>query len=139
LSIRIYYDEDGIRLKGWRNLVKVIKNIIAEGNRLPGDISFIITGDSEIKNINNEFLGHDFNTDVITFDYNKGDIVAGEIYISKDTVKDNAADYNVSLQEELKRVIIHGVLHLMGMDDSSEEERNAMHEVEDRWLLMTNN
>jgi probable rRNA maturation factor len=138
LSIRVFYEVEGFRLKGWRKVVEVIRSIIEEGDRIPGDISFIITGDTEIRSINCEFLSHDFNTDVITFNYNKGDIVSGEIYISGDTVKVNAADFNVSFQMELIRVIIHGVLHLMGMDDSDEEQRNAMHIAEDKWLLRLN-
>jgi rRNA maturation RNase YbeY len=134
LSIRIFYDKEGIRLKGIRKLFDVIKSLITEENRIPGDISFIITGDSELKSLNIEFLAHDYYTDVITFNYNKGDIVAGEIYISVDTVALNAEEFSVTVQEELKRVIIHGVLHLVGMEDTTEEERQIMHEAEDKWL-----
>ena len=134
MSIRIFYDKEGLRLKGIRKLVKVIRCIITEENRIPGDISFIITGDSELKSLNIEFLAHDYYTDVITFNYNKGDIVAGEIYISVDTVALNAEEFSVTVQEELKRVIIHGVLHLIGMEDTTEEERQIMHEAEDKWL-----
>ncbi len=94
-------------------------------------------GDKELKNINNEFLEHDYFTDVITFNYNKGDIVNGEIYVSKDTVTANASDYKVSVQDELKRVIIHGVLHLTGLDDKTEEDREEMHKSENRWLTLT--
>ncbi len=134
MSIRIFYDKEGIRLKGIRKLFDVIKSLITEENRIPGDISFIITGDSELKSLNIEFLAHDYYTDVITFNYNKGDIVAGEIYISVDTVALNAEEFSVTVQEELKRVIIHGVLHLVGMEDTTEEERQIMHEAEDKWL-----
>ena len=135
MSIRIFYDEAGLRLTGWRKLVKVIRSIVEEENRIAGNISFIITGDREIKRINVEFLGHDYCTDVITFNYNKEEVVAGEIYISKDTVAVNAKEFCVSVQDELKRVIIHGVLHLTGMDDSTDEERQKMHEAEEKWLL----
>lgn len=137
MSIRIFYEEPGVRLKGWRKLTVAIKSIILEAKMLPGDVSVIIVGDKELKNINNEFLEHDYFTDVITFKYNKGDIVNGEIYVSKDTVTANASDYKVSVQDELKRVIIHGVLHLTGLDDKTEEDREEMHKSENRWLTLT--
>jgi probable rRNA maturation factor len=136
LSIRIFYEEPGIRLKGWRKLLVVIKSILLEVNRIPGDITFVVTNDKELKSINQEFLEHDYYTDVITFNYNKDDVINGEIYISKDTVAENAREFNVKVQEELKRVIIHGVLHLTGMDDRNEAEREVMHEAENRWLKM---
>jgi probable rRNA maturation factor len=135
LSIRIFYNDEGVRLKGWRKIVKVVRGIVEERNKIAGDISFIITDDSEIRDINKEFLSHDYNTDVITFNYNKGDVISGEIYISHETVSLNAYDFGVTFQEELRRVIIHGVLHLMGLDDSDEQQREAMHKEEDRWLM----
>jgi probable rRNA maturation factor len=138
LSIRIFYNDEGVRLKGWRKIVKVIRNIVEESNKIAGDISFIITDDAEIRDINKEFLSHDYNTDVITFNYNVGNVISGEIYISHETVSLNAIDFGVLFQDELRRVVIHGVLHLMGMDDSDEEQRNAMHEEEDRWLVRLN-
>jgi rRNA maturation RNase YbeY len=73
---------------------------------------------------------------VITFNYNKGDFVNGEVYISKDTVSENANEYNVKVQEEFKRVIIHGVLHLTGKDDKTDADREIMHESENRWLKL---
>jgi probable rRNA maturation factor len=118
-------------------MVSVIESIIFEAKMIPGDISFIITGDTEIRNINREFLDHDYFTDVITFNYNKGNIVGGEIYISKDTVVSNAKEYKVNMQDELKRVIIHGVLHLTDLDDKTEGEREIMRKSEDRWLTST--
>jgi probable rRNA maturation factor len=137
LRIRIFYDEPGLRLKGWRKLAEIIKRIILERNKLPGDISIIIVCDKELQNINKEFLEHDYFTDVVTFNYNEGNSVNGEIYISKDTVTANAGEYKVNVQEELKRVVIHGILHLTGMDDKTDEEREEMHKSENRWLTLT--
>jgi len=137
VSIRIFYDVEGVRLNGWLKLVKIIRQKVNERQYKVGDLNFIITGDSEIRSLNVKYLEHDYFTDVITFNYNEGNRVGGEIYISIDTVAINAEDYGVSVQDELKRVIIHGVLHLLGMNDITEEERKQMRTEEDKWLLLT--
>lgn len=137
MSIRIFYDVEGVRLNGWLKLVKIIRQKVNERQYKVGDLNFIITGDSEIRSLNVKYLEHDYFTDVITFNYNEGNRVGGEIYISIDTVAINAEDYGVSVQDELKRVIIHGVLHLLGMNDITEEERKQMRTEEDKWLLLT--
>lgn len=138
MSIRIFYDETDFRLKGWRKLVKLIKEIIRKEEKTPGEVSFIITNDEFLRKINVRFLEHDYNTDVITFNYNSGEVITGEVYISLETVKDNALNYEVSLLEEINRVIIHGVLHLAGYDDKKQEERRKMRMMEDYWLNMLN-
>ena len=122
------------RFKEWKKTVKIIKEVVAKEGKISGDLNFIITSDQNLKQINIEFLEHDYFTDVISFNYNNGNLISGEVYISLERITENALNYNVSLKEELLRVIIHGVLHLVGYNDSNEEERSEMRKLEDFWI-----
>ncbi|HBH84032.1 MAG TPA: rRNA maturation RNase YbeY [Bacteroidales bacterium] len=134
MSIRIYYDNTKYRFKGWRKTVNLIEKVIRSENMVSGDLSFIITSDEVLRKINIEFLNHNYYTDVIAFNYNDENIVKGEIYISKDTVKRNSHNYKVSLNNEMLRVMIHGILHLTGYNDKTEREREFMRRKEDQCL-----
>jgi probable rRNA maturation factor len=134
LSIKIFYDEIDFRLKGWRKIKKIIEKVISDEKRISGDLIFILTNDTNIKNLNKKFLKHNYYTDVISFNYGDEKKVEGEIYISLDTVKINAINYEVSYNLELLRVIIHGVLHLCGYEDKSKKDRIKMRRKENFWM-----
>ena len=136
MKIKIFYDNTDFRIKGWKRIVEIIKEVIGKEGKISGDLNFIITNDEELRKINVQFLEHDYFTDVITFNYNDKDTINGEVYISLDSVRGNSLNYNVSLNEEIKRVVIHGVLHLVGYDDKTEEEKREMRRLEDFWLSL---
>lgn len=138
MSIRIYYDDVKFRYKGWNKIKRLVAEILNTENRTAGEINFIITTDEKLKSINVEFLEHNYFTDVITFNYNDDRIVNGEIYISIDTIRHNSAEYGETIQSELSRVMIHGVLHLVGYDDKSDQEKIVMRQKEDFWLKNLN-
>ena len=114
--------------------MKIIEKIIEREKKITGTLNFIITKDESLRKINVQFLEHDYNTDVIAFDYCSCEIINGEIYISIETVKQNAINYKVRLKTELLRVMIHGVLHLLGYDDKTKNQISEIRRMEDMWL-----
>ncbi len=117
-----------------RRVCRWLGEVAALHSREIGNINYCFCGDEEILRANREFLGHDYYTDVITFDYSHGDRVAGDILISLDTVRTNAETAGESYERELLRVIVHGVLHLCGIDDKGPGEREIMERHEDEAL-----
>lgn len=113
-----------------------IKQVIASYGRKAGEIGYMFVDDARILEVNNEYLGHNYYTDVITFDYDEDSVVNGDIVISLDTVRSNAAKYGKSYDEELHRVIIHGILHLCGINDKGPGEREIMEGAENRALAL---
>ena len=134
MSISLFYDDIKYRLRKSKKALSIIKKVIMDEKKFPGDLYFIITNDNKMVKINREFLKKDTLTDVIAFDYSEEEKITGEIYISKDTVKRNAYNYKVSLRDEILRVMIHGTLHLCGYNDKNEEDRNRMREKENEWI-----
>lgn len=132
--IRYFQEQTTFNLKSKLVVKKWIKSVIEQYGKRVGDINFIFCSDPYLLEINKQFLGHDYYTDIITFDYCDGKIVAGDIYISIDTVEANAVEYSQTFENELHRVIIHGVLHLLGEDDHSEEDVKSMRAAEDKAL-----
>ena len=113
-----------------------ISRVIASESKELGEISYIFCDDEYLHKINVAYLNHDDLTDIISFDYSEGKILQGDIFISIERVKDNAHDFNVHFEEELKRVMIHGVLHYCGYKDKSEADEKIMRSKEDEKVTM---
>ena len=111
-------------------IIKLILNELKE----MGDISVILCTDDYLLNINKQYLSHDYYTDIVTFDYGEKSVISGDLFISVDRVKENAALYNTSFPKELLRIIFHGILHLVGYNDKTELERTEMRQKEDYYL-----
>lgn len=111
-----------------------ISNTIEEENCKEGEINYIFCSDQYLHKINLEFLNHDTFTDIISFDYSVGKELHGDIYISVDRVAENAKEFNVKFEDELARVMIHGILHYCGYKDKTKEDKNQMRSKEDHYL-----
>ena len=118
-------------------LKEFIASIFKKEKKQPGEISYVFCSDEYIIEINRSFLAHDYYTDIITFDLSeKGSKkIDAEIYISVDTIRDNASRFNTSVNQELHRVIFHGILHLCGYKDKTPEEQALMTKMEDKYLF----
>lgn len=113
---------------------KWLEEIILSENKKPGDINYIFCDDEYLLKINQDYLQHDYYTDIITFDYVKGKTISGEIFVSLQRISDNASTLSKNYEEELKRVLAHGILHLCGYKDKTEEEEKEMRRKEDFYL-----
>lgn len=132
-----YYSED-IELpainqdavSGW------VRKVAETHGKKTGDISYIFCSDEKILEVNRQYLQHDYYTDIITFDYTSGNKISGDLFISLDTVKTNAEKFNTEYNDELHRTIIHGILHLCGINDKGPGEREIMEENENKALAI---
>lgn len=113
-----------------------IKNCVESKGKILGNIQYVLMDDEALLVVNKEHLNHDYYTDVITFDYSFNKRVSGDIFVSIDRIKENAIDLGIGFEDELDRVLIHGVLHLMGMKDKTESEAKAMRLAEEECLLL---
>ena len=113
-----------------------VEQVARTHGRRVGQINYIFVNDERILEVNLEFLQHDYFTDIITFDYDEADIISGDLYISLDTVRTNAALVGATYAQELHRVIIHGVLHLCGINDKGPGEREIMEAHENQALAL---
>ena len=110
--------------------------VIVSENKTEGEINYIFCDDEYLHKINVEYLDHDTLTDVISFDYTMGNEISGDVFVSIERVLDNSKDYNTSFDEELKRVLVHGVLHYCGYKDKSEADEAVMRSKEEEKLTM---
>ena len=113
-----------------------IKEVAATYSKKVGEVTYLFCTDEHILKVNREFLQHDYYTDVITFDYCHGRVLSGDIVLSLDTVRTNAEQFNTSYETELNRVIIHGILHLCGINDKGPGEREIMEGEENKALAL---
>ena len=133
-----FNSETPVSLENEAKIASWVQHIIVSEGHTVGDVGYIFCNDSYLNNINKEFLNHDTLTDIISFDYCLGKQVNGEIYISIERVTDNAKLYQVSFENELSRVIIHGVLHFLGYSDKTPEEKKGMRLKENTCLKELN-
>ena len=117
-----------------RDTTAWIRRVAASYGKKVGEVGYLFCNDEKILQVNREFLQHDYYTDIITFDYDEGDTINGDIVISLDTVRSNAEQLGKDYNEELHRVIIHGILHLCGQNDKGPGEREQMEAAENRAL-----
>jgi rRNA maturation RNase YbeY len=113
-----------------------LSRIIVSENKKEGEINYIFCDDEYLLKINLEYLNHDTLTDIISFDYSMGNELNGDIFVSVERVRDNANDFKVSFEDELKRVLVHGILHYCGYQDKSDEDEKIMRSKEDEKLAM---
>lgn len=134
----ITYNTDGVKFPNIRKRPTTawIRAVAAAYGKKVGEIGYMFVSDERILEVNREYLGHDYYTDIITFDYCEGDTLSGDLVISLDTVRSNAALFGKEYDEELHRVIIHGILHLCGINDKGPGEREIMEQAEDKALAM---
>jgi len=133
-KIQVFY-EDIRPIKLNRNHIYIaIKNLIYKELKLLGDISIILCSDKYLLNMNIEYLQHNYYTDIITFNYVEGNKISGDLFISIERVIENSKEFNTSWIKELYRVIFHGVLHLIGYNDKTADEKKVMREKEDLYL-----
>jgi len=134
LNIRFFYDGINFRINRSGGKKVFLEKVITDEKKNPGDLVFVFTNDENILEMNKKFLGHDYYTDVISFDYSDESKVNGEIYVSIETVRRNAIEYKVNIDEEIMRVLIHGVLHLCGYRDTEIDEKKNMFLKQERLL-----
>lgn len=131
-----FHSETDFTLKNPAEYTEWIINVLASRELAPGELQFIFVSDEALLEMNRQYLDHDYYTDILTFENDTEEGVSGDIFISVDRVSDNAATYGVSFEEELARVMIHGVLHLIGYGDQTEKEKELMRREENACMQM---
>lgn len=136
-ELSLFFEEiERLNLNG-QYLQKLIGSLIQKEEKIFGNISVIFCSDEYLLKINEQYLGHNYYTDIVTFDYVEKSVISGDLFISVDRVAENAEKYGNSFIEELHRVLIHGVLHLVGYKDKTTEEQSLMRDKEDFYLKST--
>jgi rRNA maturation RNase YbeY len=136
--VRYYNDSTTYRLREKRKVAAWLKMVAEQEGYTLGDVTYIFCSSEVHRKMNIDYIGHDYFTDIITFDYSELEegVVSGDIFIDVETVADNARIYGVTAREEMLRVVVHGVLHLCGQKDKDPEDEKEMHRKEDKYLAM---
>ena len=137
--VRYYNDSCSYRLPEKRRTTEWLRRVAEEEGYALGDVNYIFCSAERLLEMNRQFLGHDYFTDVITFDYSdrkEARTVSGDIFIDVETVADNARIYGATTLQEMRRVVVHGVLHLCGQKDKTPRAERQMHRKEDKYLAM---
>ena len=135
-SIQFFKADIQFRFPQKSKIAEWINKVVRQSGRRVGALNFVFCTDKFLLRINKEFLKHDFYTDIITFDDSENDVVGGEIYISIDRVRNNSETLGIAFHDELRRVIIHGVLHLLGHKDKTTAQKKQMREKEEACLSL---
>lgn len=136
--VRYYNDSTTYRLREKRKVAAWLKMVAEQEGYTLGDVTYIFCSSEVHRKMNIDYIGHDYFTDIITFDYSELEegVVSGDIFIDVETVADNARIYGVTARKEMLRVVVHGVLHLCGQKDKEPEDEKEMHRKEDKYLAM---
>lgn len=134
----ITYNVDGVKMPKIKKRENSawVKAVAALYGKKVGEVAYIFVNDERILEVNRQYLQHDYYTDIITFDYCEKDVISGDLFISLDTVRTNAEQMGTTYEQELHRVIIHGILHLCGIDDKGPGEREIMEAAENKALAL---
>ena len=138
MAIRFSVQSGDFELAEPEKVRRWVAEVVKRQGKSVGNICYLFCDDEYLLGVNRQYLDHDTYTDIITFDYVAGGLISGDIMISVDRVKENASSFNVSFEQELHRVIIHGVLHLLGQGDKSEAEAVEMRRQEEEALMLWN-
>lgn len=136
MSIRFSVQSVNFELDEPQKVVKWLSKVISLRGKSVGNINYLFCDDEYLLKVNQQYLNHDTYTDIITFDYVAGGLISGDIFISVDRVGENASKFAVPFEQELRRVIVHGVLHLLGQGDKTDEEAREMRRLEDGALSL---
>jgi rRNA maturation RNase YbeY len=134
MPVNVHYNYTAYLIPPKKNLVHLAGQVIHNEQHELGDVNIILTDNPEILDLNRKYLQHDYYTDVIAFPYNKSGPIEGDVFISLDKVHENSIEYSTGFENELIRVIVHGLLHLIGYTDDNTEEKESMHRLEDHYI-----
>jgi len=134
MSINFFNEDVSLPKLKKRKLISWIKNVIQSEGKKVGQVSFIFCSDDYLLEVNKKYLDHDYYTDIITFDYVEENVIQGDIFISVDRVKENSVTFRTIFEDEIHRILIHGILHLLGYKDKLKKDKHLMTTKEDYYL-----